>query len=72
MEHWFERRDGSPLLIIDLEATCWGSRHTPDGAAQSIHNMEIIEIGCALANRQGGDSGYPIVSGKANPESCAE
>lgn len=41
------------MLIADLEATCWGSRHTPDGAAQSIHNMEIIEIGCALANRQG-------------------
>ena len=41
------------MLIVDLEATCWGSRHTPDGAAQGIHNMEIIEIGCALANRQG-------------------
>ena len=41
------------LLIIDLEATCWESRHTPDGAAQSIHNMKVIEIGCALTNRQG-------------------
>jgi inhibitor of KinA sporulation pathway (predicted exonuclease) len=41
------------LAVVDIESTCWGSRHTPDGAAQSIHNMEIIEIGCALANRQG-------------------
>ena len=53
MGHWFECRDGSPLPIIDLEATCWGSRHTPDGVSQSIHSMEIIEIGCAFANRQG-------------------
>ena len=53
MGHWFECRDGSPLPIIDLEATCWGSGHTPDGVSQSIHSMEIIEIGCAFANRQG-------------------
>lgn len=42
-----------PLLIIDLEATCWESRHTPDGSPQSVDNMEIIEIGCVLANRSG-------------------
>jgi len=42
----------SPLLIVDLEATCWQSA-TPEGEPQSIHNMEIIEIGCALTNRQG-------------------
>ncbi|WP_228703949.1 hypothetical protein [Marinobacter nauticus] len=41
------------LLTVDLEATCWGTRHTPDDAAQSLHNIEIIEIGCALANRKG-------------------
>lgn len=41
------------LLIVDLESTCWGSRQTPDGEPQSVHNMEVIEIGCALANRQG-------------------
>lgn len=41
------------LLIIDLEATCWENRKTPDGAAQSNDNMEIIEIGCALATREG-------------------
>lgn len=41
------------LLIVDLEATCWACRQTPDGRGQSIHNMEIIEVGCALATRQG-------------------
>ena len=42
----------SPILVVDLEATCWEST-TPEGDPQSIHNMEIIEIGCALTNRQG-------------------
>lgn len=42
----------TPLLVVDLEATCWESA-TPEGEPQSIHNMEIIEIGCALTNRQG-------------------
>ncbi|WOD11542.1 3'-5' exonuclease [Pseudomonas sp. NyZ704] len=42
----------SPLLVVDLEATCWESA-TPEGEPQSIHNMEIIEIGCVLTNRQG-------------------
>ena len=42
-----------PLLIIDLEATCWEHRQTPNGEAQSNDNMEIIEIGCALATREG-------------------
>ncbi|WP_372981506.1 exonuclease domain-containing protein [Marinobacter sediminum] len=41
------------LLIVDLEATCWSDQYTPEGVAQSIHNMEIIELGCALANRHG-------------------
>ena len=45
--------DHSPLLVIDLEATCWESRHAPSGQPQSIHNMEIIEFGCALATRDG-------------------
>jgi len=45
--------DDRPLLIIDLEATCWSSRTTPEGQPQSIWNMEIIEIGCALATRDG-------------------
>ena len=41
------------LLIVDLEATCWDSRINPEGEPQSVHNMEIIEFGCALATRQG-------------------
>lgn len=41
------------LLIIDLEATCWENQATPSGEHQSVHNMEIIEFGCALAKRNG-------------------
>ncbi len=42
----------SPILVVDLEATCWESL-TPKGEPQSIYNMEIIEIGSALTNRLG-------------------
>ncbi|MCL5043092.1 MAG: exonuclease domain-containing protein [Gammaproteobacteria bacterium] len=42
----------SPIIVVDLEAICWDAC-TPEGAAQSIHTMEIIEIGCALSNRHG-------------------
>ncbi len=45
--------DERPLLIVDLEATCWENRVTPEGEPQSIHNMEIIEFGCVLATRAG-------------------
>ncbi|KPP97211.1 MAG: Inhibitor of the KinA pathway to sporulation, predicted exonuclease [Marinobacter sp. HL-58] len=41
------------LLVVDLEATCWKHRTTPDGEPQGVHNMEIIEFGCALATRAG-------------------
>ena len=41
------------LLIVDLEATCWEMQRAPNGDSQSIHNMEIIEVGCALATRKG-------------------
>ncbi|HBO94567.1 MAG TPA: exonuclease [Gammaproteobacteria bacterium] len=43
----------SMLLIVDLEATCWEMQRAPNGDSQSIHNMEIIEVGCALATRKG-------------------
>ncbi|WP_369600492.1 3'-5' exonuclease [Hahella sp. SMD15-11] len=43
----------SPVLVIDLEATCWKNQITPEGEPQSVDNMEIIEIGCALATRAG-------------------
>lgn len=43
-----------PILIIDLEATCWEDRLDPTtGLQQSEHSMEIIELGCALATRRG-------------------
>ncbi|MBD3655790.1 3'-5' exonuclease [Marinobacter sp.] len=41
------------ILVVDLEATCWEDQTTPAGDAQSIHNMEIIEVGGALATRKG-------------------
>lgn len=43
----------TPLLVVDLEATCWENRQTPGGEPQSITHMEIIEFGCALATRRG-------------------
>ncbi|RBP27910.1 inhibitor of KinA sporulation pathway (predicted exonuclease) [Marinobacter pelagius] len=43
----------TPLLIVDLEATCWENSRLPSGERQSIGNMEIIEFGCALATRAG-------------------
>ena len=46
------QENNSPILVIDLEATCWDAG-TPEGEAQSIHAMEIIEIGCVLTNRLG-------------------
>jgi inhibitor of KinA sporulation pathway (predicted exonuclease) len=41
------------ILIIDLESTCWENSTLPSGEQQDIDNMEIIEFGCALANRRG-------------------
>lgn len=43
----------SPILVVDLESTCWRSRETPAGEPQDVSNMEIIEFGCAFANRSG-------------------
>ncbi|MBK1851114.1 exonuclease domain-containing protein [Marinobacter sp. 1-4A] len=45
--------DNRPLLIVDLEATCWENRTTPTGEPQNTENMEIIEFGCALSDRNG-------------------
>ncbi len=59
-----------PLLIVDLEATCWENRGTPEGEPQSIRNMEIIEFGCALATRTGEllDSMSFLVRPAKNPQ----
>jgi inhibitor of KinA sporulation pathway (predicted exonuclease) len=43
----------TPVLVVDLEATCWERRLAPSGERQSTHNTEIIEFGCALATRDG-------------------
>ena len=40
-----EHLSDSPLLVVDLEATCWESRRAPNGEPQSVTNMEIIEFG---------------------------
>ena len=40
-------------LIVDLEATCWEDGIMPNGERQSVDNMEIIEIGCAVARESG-------------------
>ncbi|MBQ0747389.1 MAG: exonuclease domain-containing protein [Marinobacter sp.] len=62
--------DNRFLLVIDLEATCWENRMTPAGEPQTIHNMEIIEFGCALANRNGEllDSRSFLVQPTRNPQ----
>jgi len=62
--------DERPLLIVDLEATCWDNRMAPAGEIQSIHNMEIIEFGCALATRAGEllDSQSFLVRPVENPQ----
>jgi inhibitor of KinA sporulation pathway (predicted exonuclease) len=41
------------LLIIDLEATCWKDSLMPNGQRQHFEAMEVIEIGCVLASRDG-------------------
>ncbi|HCL38318.1 MULTISPECIES: 3'-5' exonuclease [Marinobacter] len=62
--------DNRPLLVVDLEATCWENRTTPTGEPQNTANMEIIEFGCALANRNGEllDSQSFLVRPTKNPE----
>ena len=47
------RTSRTPVLVVDLEATCWERRTAPSGERQGAHNMEIIEFGCALATRDG-------------------
>ncbi len=59
----------SPILVVDLEATCWERQCEPSGDPQSIQNMEIIEFGCALATRRGEllDSRSFLVRPNRNP-----
>ncbi|ROT99903.1 exonuclease [Marinobacter sp. R17] len=64
------RNKNAPLLIIDLEATCWENRTAPSGNPQSVWNMDIIELGCALATRDGNllDSRSFLVKPSDSPE----
>ncbi|KAA0874782.1 3'-5' exonuclease [Nitrincola tapanii] len=41
------------ILIVDLEATCWENQIAPSGSRQSVHEMEIIELGCVVATCAG-------------------
>ena len=44
---------GHPILIVDLEATCWDSS-TSETQPQTLQSMEIIEIGAvAVASHTG-------------------
>jgi len=36
-----------PILVVDLEATCWDDRET------TVHDMDIIEFGCVIAEDNG-------------------
>ena len=58
------------ILVVDLEATCWEDQTTPAGDAQCVNNMEIIEVGCALATRKGSllDARSFLVRPIRNPE----
>lgn len=37
-----------PLLVIDLEATCWDGPVPGQDRTQVLADMEVIEIGCAI------------------------
>lgn len=52
------------IVVCDLEATCWN-----DGEELAIDKMEIIEIGCVLANMDGTiqDEFCTFVSPVVNP-----
>lgn len=66
-------KDNQPILIVDLEATCWENSRLPNGERQSIGNMEIIEFGCVLATRTGEllDSRSFLVRPVRNPDLSA-
>ena len=43
----------SKFLIVDVESTCWEDSTLPDGQRQGVENMEIIELGCVMCDRDG-------------------
>ncbi|WP_303293560.1 hypothetical protein [Marinobacter sp. ST-43] len=56
------------LLTVDLEATCWDSRLNPEGEPQSVHNMEIIEVGCAVGDARNMVQLLPYMDWRLEPE----
>lgn len=42
-----------PFLIVDLEATCWDGNVPEHERTQIIEDMEIIEFGCVITDRNG-------------------
>ena len=48
-----------PILIIDVEATCWSAEPAPPKPEGRRYTGEIIELGCALINATGRAAGQP-------------
>jgi inhibitor of KinA sporulation pathway (predicted exonuclease) len=59
-----------PMLIVDLEATCWENHIAPSGSRQSVDEMEIIEFGCVVTTRAGKvlDKRSFLVRPQVNPD----
>lgn len=43
----------NPILIVDLEATCWKGNVEGLERKQTVDDMEIIEFGCVIAQLDG-------------------
>ncbi|HEC75294.1 MAG TPA: exonuclease domain-containing protein [Methylophaga aminisulfidivorans] len=41
------------LLVVDLEATCWEDKVEGTDRRQSVQDMEVIEFGCVICNKNG-------------------
>ena len=41
------------LLVVDLEATCWQDKVEGTDRRQSVQDMEVIEFGCVICNKNG-------------------
>mgnify|MGYP005855269555 CR=1 FL=1 len=41
------------ILVVDLEATCWEDNVEGTDRRQTVHDMEVIEFGCVVCNKNG-------------------
>lgn len=41
------------ILIVDLEATCWEDKIIGTDRRQSVEDMEVIEFGCVICDKEG-------------------